>query len=417
MKSSITDQSIHGQPSARAGSDRVRLGDLDAKDVSRSLSCNLSSMGPCQTRRSPGFWLRTCDARVQVKAASKLQKPREKAGRKVSSTSGKKRASGKYAAASARKAVKEIGAVKRSSTDRKSVEASTEARREWPCSCGRAFQTERGMKIHRTKMGCSARQANCSAPAARKSGEAPALVANQSGGHVTTRLPRQEQLLEETTETVQPIKWPKMKEYEKWQELDQLAGDRLEILLGGLARRATAFSEKLYEACLECFGPATTVAATPVQRHNHRQIRKKLLRQQLRSLQRKRADCSPSEHSGLDELIKDLRAQIAKLARAEACRLNRQARRRNLARFVKDPYAYSRRLFEASKSGELNAPKEEVEQHLRLTYGGSKAAASIGEFPGNTRPTPPGCAFYDGSITEAEVEEAVSKARAKVLRE
>jgi len=61
--------------------------------------------------------------------------------------------------------------------------------------------------------------------------------------------------------------------------------------------------------------------------------------------------------SGLEEIIKDLRGQTAKLSRSEAYRKNRHARKRNIARFVKDSYVYARGLFEASKSGELKASK------------------------------------------------------------
>jgi hypothetical protein len=206
-----------------------------------------------------------------------------------------------------------------------------------------------------------------------------------------------------------------MKEHQKWHELDTLASDRLEALAGGLARRAAAFSKALYEACWECFGPVPAAVAAPKseQQPNRRQLRKKQLRRQIRSLQRRRAQCSSQEQDGLDVIIKDLRSQVAKISRAEAHRKHRQARRRNTARFLKDPYAYARGLFEASKSGELKASKEEVEEHLRQTYGGSVATDSVGEFPGNKRPTEPGCGFYTGKITKAEVDDAVSKARAK----
>jgi len=109
----------------------------------------------------------------------------------------------------------------------------------------------------------------------------------------------------------------------------------------------------------------------------------------------------------------DLRGQTAKLSRSEAYRKDRDARRRNIARCVKDPYVYARGLFEASKSGELKASKEEIEEHLQCTYGGSVATESHGEFPRTKRPTEPGCEFYTWKITTFEVDDVMSRARAK----
>jgi hypothetical protein len=169
-----------------------------------------------------------------------------------------------------------------------------------------------------------------------------------------------------------------MNEYLNWRELDILASDQLEGLSGGLAWRAARFSKIVYDACWECFGPVTRIDAKSEAHPNRRTVRKKQLRRQLRILQRRRAQCSSCERSQLDGHIKEIRQKIARIGKAEALRKHRQARRRNAARFIKDPYAYARGLFEASKSGELKVPKENVEEHLGNTYGGSAAVNSLG---------------------------------------
>ena len=35
---------------------------------------------------------------------------------------------------------------------------------------------------------------------------------------------------------------------------------------------------------------------------------------------------------------------------------------------ILQPYAFAKKLFVESKSGKLNVPKEELENHLRMTY-------------------------------------------------
>ncbi len=102
------------------------------------------------------------------------------------------------------------------------------------------------MKIHRTRMGCIELQAHCYVPRTSCSNpgestvsEVPTLQARPSNASGEAPSPLREH---GEQGTVQPINWPQMNEYLKWQELDILASDRLEGLSGGLAWRAARFS-------------------------------------------------------------------------------------------------------------------------------------------------------------------------------
>lgn len=58
-------------------------------------------------------------------------------------------------------------------------------------------------------------------------------------------------------------------------------------------------------------------------------------------------------------LLDDIQDRIKRLNRAEAKRKQRRERHINLASFLKNPYRYSKQLFETSKNGELGASKQD----------------------------------------------------------
>jgi len=114
--------------------------------------------------------------------------------------------------------------------------------------------------------GLLVRQTNRSVAKAGKSHEVPARVEDhRNSGDLITSLAGLERL---TSERSLPINWPQMKEHQKWQELDILASDRLEVLAGGLARRAAAISKLVYEACWKCFKPVTVASPRTEQQPN-----------------------------------------------------------------------------------------------------------------------------------------------------
>ena len=61
------------------------------------------------------------------------------------------------------------------------------------------------------------------------------------------------------------------------------------------------------------------------------------------------------------------------LNRAENARKRRATPRKNVEKFLRNPYGYSKQLFEQSKGGELTASKTEVEQHLKSVYSRTEA--------------------------------------------
>jgi len=280
--------------------------------------------------------------------------------------------------------------------------------RLWTCVCQRQFATERGMKIHRTKKGCLKVLENCSANA-RKADDVAPQVDNHSGCEINTQPPEVHQ-----KEEVEKIAWPKMSDKDSWKDLDDYASTAIRSALCGSAKnKARQLPKILYSVCIERLGSVAKKTGDPkTKQANRRQVEKGRLRKQQRDLKKQLRCCSEQGREGIVVLMDSIRDKIKELVRAEASRKRRRERRRKRERFLKNPYGFAKGLFEQGKTGELQASKEEVEQHLAMVYGQAREV-DISSMPVLQHPTCPGCDFEDGELRPEEVERVVKKARSK----
>ena len=94
---------------------------------------------------------------------------------------------------------------------------------------------------------------------------------------------------------------------------------------------------------------------------------------------------APDEKFGLSHLRDDLRSRLALLRKAERRRKMRKAKRRKRAAFYENPHKFSKKLFEENKSGVLEVPQNELEDHLGRTYT-SKSQEEVHPMTGLLRP-------------------------------
>ena len=80
--------------------------------------------------------------------------------------------------------------------------------------------------------------------------------------------------------------------------------------------------------------------------------------------------------------------------------------------FYSNPYAFAKMLFVESKSGKLDVPKEELENHLKMTYSDDLDGIPISPLRDLPKPQDPTVMFDDRGIKLKEVRDSVHKARA-----
>ena len=224
-------------------------------------------------------------------------------------------------------------------TDNNDDDPGNEIRTMVACCCGREFRSRRGMKIHRTKMGCL--EAERRPPVAEADREADEGTSSQDDNH-SAEVPNQA----DRSPVCARIKWPKMNNEAEWQKLDS---DLSTVLNGGLKgniqQRLATFQKITHQYCLERYG-AEERAERKEGRPNRRQVEKGQLREQHRNLKKQWKEAREEEKEGLLVLMDDIRKKIKAISRAEYERKKRRDKRKKREQFIHNPYAFTKQLFE-----------------------------------------------------------------------
>ncbi|KAI8498014.1 hypothetical protein Bbelb_239580 [Branchiostoma belcheri] len=117
------------------------------------------------------------------------------------------------------------------------------------------------------------------------------------------------------------------------------------------------------------------------------------------------------EKQGLEELQSKARLKLAALRRAEKQRAKRKEREKARRSFFENPHRFTKKLFEQSKSGVLNVPKKDMEDHLRGVYSDKLREAPMPNIEGLVRPSQPGVEFDVSEPKLSEVVKFIDKAR------
>ena len=168
------------------------------------------------------------------------------------------------------------------------------------------------------------------------------------------------------------IQWPRGNQSSAWARLDQELSATLTMRLkGSTAKQLSAFCKIVHSLCLEKFGKEVKRKKSDgLKQPNRRQVKKGQLRARQRQLKRQLKDAPQQEKIRIQVLLDDIRQEILVLSRAENHRKRRKKKRKNRESFYRNPYAFAKKLFTAAKSGQLDIPQQELEDHLRTTYSG-----------------------------------------------
>ncbi|GFR87272.1 reverse transcriptase [Elysia marginata] len=251
---------------------------------------------------------------------------------------------------------------------------------DYPCICGRRFASERGMKIHRTKMGCLNKSFQQQRTAlADKTSENQSRAQNHSAKEIQAE-DQDEELRQLINAKRQKINFPAATAVEQWEDLDSKIVLKLDSLIrdSTLEHKLATFGDIVYQTSLETFGAKQYQSKGPPKRS--------------------RRQCE------MDKLP---------LSRAESARKKRSQKRKNQERFLRDPFQFARQLFQKPKSGTLAVSREDLEAHLKETYSDTNRELPLEETAGLIWPAAPGIKFNNKPPNLQEVVEVVNKARAK----
>ncbi|GFR81280.1 reverse transcriptase, partial [Elysia marginata] len=127
---------------------------------------------------------------------------------------------------------------------------------DYPCICGRRFASERGMKTHRTKMGCLNKSFQQQRTAlADKTSENQSRAQNHSAKEIQAE-DQDEELRQLINAKRQKINFPAATAVEQWEDLDSKIVLKLDSLIGDstLEHKLATFGDIVYQTSLETFG-------------------------------------------------------------------------------------------------------------------------------------------------------------------
>ena len=256
-------------------------------------------------------------------------------------------------------------------------------------------------------MGCLSRQRRKSLSEINKS---TGVIQSQENYHST-----QDHLVcqpKAPKENATGISWPKAND-DRWYALDEELSFILQnTLKGSIDTKLEAFTRIAHSLCLDRFGSANKTKGKTVQTANRRQRDKGRLRVEQRMLKKKLKEM-PNDRDLVKKQLVEVKEKILAIARAENARKRRLRKRKARRDFEKNPFKFTKKLFEEEKSGVLNVPKEVLEAHLQEKFSDPLSDIPLGNFAHLNRPSPPEERFDTSPIKLGEVKDFVRKTRAK----
>ncbi len=218
---------------------------------------------------------------------------------------------------------------------------------------------------------------------------------------------------EEVSDRKKKVKWPPMNDQKAWREFDEDISGMLENTLRGTSKRKLeVMGDLIHEFSEVRFGLVEPRKQSPAPTPSRRQKEISRLRRELRSLRQRWKVAEVEERPGLEELRENVRTKLSALRRAEAQRVKRKKRDKARRSFFENPHKFTKKLFEQSKSGELNIPKQNLEDHIKEVYSDHHRESPMPEFTGLVRPSQPGVMFDVSEPKLSEVTRFINKARA-----
>lgn len=290
------------------------------------------------------------------------------------------------------------------------------------------MKNERGLKIHRGKMGCPpilSLTRRIGTPSETEEemvqethhSDQSLHVANddaESSSSETDTIPPAPTTTHPEIERRERIKWPRAVEKTAWQIFDEEVDSTLETTLaGGVDRKMKAMTTIVYNMGRDRYGVNLgRERAPPTARCNRREAEISRIRKELRDLTKAFKEAEEHEKPALEQLREVLRERLKSLRRAENNRRRRKERMRKRAQFTRNPFQFVKKLLGDTRTGSLECPREEVEQHLGTTHNDQRRDEELGECPGLLEPEAPTTDFSEAEPSWKEVEEVIKRARA-----
>ena len=285
------------------------------------------------------------------------------------------------------------------------------------CVCGRSFSTVRGRNVHRGKMKCAWQADNSLDLESVSSSEEPGLVENHSARDIKALL-AENISFEPPLNRSERIKWPAAND-KLWEEFDlSVVGKLKEVQEGKTFQvRMNLHCKVVYDEGRELFGCVESIDGNrtiPSYANRRKTVIKGLVDERREIRKQLRRATTEMEKNGFQALLKVLAQKIGKLRAAERRREKQRTLRKQRGLFKKDPFRTIKGILNPEPVGELVCTREEIDKHLKQTYGDTERHVPLGILNGLPDEAPkPSHSFNMEMITWKEHTSIIKKARSK----
>jgi len=231
------------------------------------------------------------------------------------------------------------------------------------CSCGKTCKNEKGLNIHRARMGCppvlNLEQRT------RQLGETEEEL-DQDSHHSVQSLHAQGEAEVDSGQqdqasggSRQRVKWPASNKAAWGQFEEDVEGVLEATLAGSVDQKIRSMTTLIYTMGADWFGCEEKGGNGKVRPHKTRRQRQiEGIRSDLRKLTRQYKTATSDQKEALEELRRELRERLIITRRAENKRKKRKERQKRRAQFVANPFECVKKLLGDTRSGRLDQPRE-----------------------------------------------------------
>ena len=179
-----------------------------------------------------------------------------------------------------------------------------------------------------------------------------------------------------------PIKWPAMKEKDRWSSFESCVVGQLSCCsYKPWTARLDLLQSVIYAEAVKAFG-CIQPGSGQKRKKNRREVQIAATREDIRVLVRRMKSAPHTERYALDQLLEESKGVRNRLRRAENARKRRAERRKLRTTFYQNPFKAAKEMLAPRVSTQLSVPKSVLDEYVREVASDPERESELGELPG-----------------------------------
>ena len=178
------------------------------------------------------------------------------------------------------------------------------------------------------------------------------------------------------------IRWPNMKEKDRWVSFEKSVLDQLSRSLNKpWTARLDLLQSSIYAEAVKAFG-CIQPGSGQKPKKNRREVKIGEVREEIRMLVRRKKSAPHAERYAVDQLVEERKVVRNRLRRAENARKRRVERRKLRTNFYQNPFKAAKEMLSPRVSTQLSVSKSVLDEYVHGVASDPERDSELGELPG-----------------------------------